>query len=300
MNSEFITLYQDVCEKTYYVYTIWHREGIRQYLKDRLSLRDIQMLNFVEKSKQTITTDILAPLFFLKKNALSNRLTYFEHNDLINRVPDPTDKRKNQIHLKKAGSELIDYYNQYLKKMISTINKNLKPLELIHMSHAISKVIDMLFEKPGLFPESLKFKKPKELNNQFLFFLNYYYSTFDYELIKNNDFPMDAYDLFTLSELYIDSQKGHSNLMELSKKMLMPYQTLVSKVKKFQAKEWIFKPKNGPYDFSQEAIQLVRDYIYQKVIVYQQTMALFNEKEAEVMMNVFQSIKHHAKSYIEA
>lgn len=298
MNDLVTKKYADLTSKTFEIFSIYHLKALDSLLDENINSKDLNILNFIYKTKEPITSDFIVGIFYIAKNALSNRLSLFEEKGLIKRFPSLEDKRKTIIQIEPRGIDLLKVYFDYSAGLIRKIRQEMGPLKLLSFRSGIDKMNTLMNSllSTNLFNSiSLEFI---EFNEDFLFKVNYFFSLFDYELIHNSNIPIKIDELLVIADLYLQGLKNHVNLIELSDKHLIPYQTLISKINRLNEQELI-KKRNQVYVFNPDLSHLIETFIYQRIFTFMSMFEILTEKEQNITLEIFKVLKAHALTYIQ-
>jgi DNA-binding MarR family transcriptional regulator len=298
MNDFTIQRYYDLTRNTFEIFSVYHLKALDSLLEESINSKDINILNFIHKTKEPISSDYIVEIFYIAKNALSNRLSLFEEKGLIKRFPSLEDKRKTIIQIEPRGIDLLQVYFDYSAVLIKKIRQEMGPLKLLSLKTVIDKLNTHMNDvlSANLFT-SISFDF-KELNESFLFKVNYFFSQFDYALIQSSKITIKIDELLVIADLYLQGLRGSFNLIELSDKHLIPYQTLISKINRLKKQKLIEKREHS-YVFSPEFSHLIESFIYQRIITFMSTFEILSEKEQKITLEIFNILKVHALTYIQ-
>ena len=105
-------------------------------------------------------------------------------------------------------------------------------------------------------------------------------------------------DLSFLSELYLNEVIVNLSLPKLADYLFIPYQTLISKLKRYIQEGHISKEKKK-LTFSNELIHAIDQFIMLRIINYYEALFGASNKEIEVALKVFALLKAYASTYIK-
>lgn len=300
MNHFVFENYHTIANKTYRIFEIYHRHAVDIFMDCELSLRDIQMLNFIHKTKQDVTANLVASMFRIANNALSNRLAYFEQKDIVKRERGKTDSRQTIISLERYGLDLVRRYDQYIQAYIQRVRQTFGFTQLNSVRQMLKKFNKVILETSNLFPAELDLSNKDYLNANLLFYLNYYFSSFDFTLSQMSGLNINAQDTNILLELYLYFMNGQSTITTFAEQMHLHYQSIISKINKYVRNGLIIEDGETKYRFCDELIHYLEQFLQQRVIVYYHTMMQFNDKEQATTLKMFEVLKEHASAIIQS
>ena len=123
---------------------------ITKYMKNKknevLSYIQIDIMEFLSKSKEDIYQKDLEQKFALRKSTISGILKTMEKNELIERIAAKNDSRSKQIVLTKKGKGICHEYMDRISKMEELIKKNIPEKEINIFFKVIEQIRNNLTE----------------------------------------------------------------------------------------------------------------------------------------------------------
>ena len=123
---------------------------ITKYMKNKknevLSYIQIDIMEFLSKSKEDIYQKDLEQKFALRKSTISGILKTMEKNELIERIAAKNDSRSKQIVLTEKGKEICHEYMDRISKMEELIKKNISEKEINIFFKVIEQIRNNLTE----------------------------------------------------------------------------------------------------------------------------------------------------------
>lgn len=283
MTELIMNTYREISEKTYYNFEIHYLDMVASLGDAFLNLRDILTLVLIDNSKEIITPTFLSQYFHVNMNTISNQLKALENEGYIIREKSIHDMRQANIQLQDKSRLIVNQYRDLVNELILKIRKSFHFVELSKLPGIMKKMAHMTQanqnDHDGLF------------SAHFLFHLTNYFSKYDHELIEKDQIDMKLKDLFLLTELWVDQQLGLNNLKLFSDRHYIPYQTMVSKIKKYVEVGLLAHKDKKTYEFSPSLEHLILKFVSQRTILHYQTMSLFTTKEEEMIYQMFDVIK---------
>lgn len=297
MDQLIVEQYQTISQSTFYAFEIDHLAAISKLVGDDINVRDLHMLSTLSKSKTHVIPSMLAEIHHTSINGVSNRLKLLEKLEYIVRRKSEEDSRKVWINLTDKGILSLERYNLYIDSFVSTIKKQISFYHYPLFIGAMKKLVGLIRVTNNI--DSIKlWDDPTHLSSQILTEINNHFISYDYELLIEMNSKIKLRDLFIITELYIQQFRNHTNIKALSVHLLMPYQTLVSKINKFIKEGFILRKNASRYEFSDLLIRWIEKFMSRRVIVYYMTMSHFTDKEKDVIHLMFKLLRQHATSYI--
>ncbi|WP_417590358.1 MarR family winged helix-turn-helix transcriptional regulator [Owenweeksia hongkongensis] len=74
------------------------------------------------------------------KASLARFVNTLEKKNLVARIPSPTDKRINIVHLTKQGEKLFQNTEPFFKKLVLQVQQNISESELAQAANTLSKI----------------------------------------------------------------------------------------------------------------------------------------------------------------
>ncbi|MDY0276850.1 MAG: MarR family winged helix-turn-helix transcriptional regulator [Acholeplasma sp.] len=296
MNSNY-QLYYELKQKTYSIFENEHKAALAHFFKNEINLINLTILQNIKKNPDILITDLIY-ITNISYSNLSNRFTWLENNNLLSRAKNPDDYRKTTFELTTEGLVLIDKYTSFLLNATSYIRKKLSLSEqntflnfliklnnqTLHISSKLSKLT--LIKKPNLVMDILNALQISLIQN---------------ELSDIDSFNTQiSYDqIYMLSELFLNQLFDKKSLPALSQSMYISYQTMVSRIKKYEQLEYIKKgSKNEPYIFDDKIKHLIDNFINSRIISYLKLMKNTTEQEEKIVIRFFKYLKDYSHSII--
>lgn len=283
MTTLIMRTYQEISEKTYYPFDIHYLDMVASLGDDFLNLRDILTLVLIHNAKDNVNPTFLSQYFHVNMNTISNQLKALEKEGYITREKAQIDMRQSTLQLQDKSRWIVKQYRALVDDIILNIRKSFSFVELAKIPAIMKKMIHITkyetTESEGMFSAN------------FLFHLTNFFSQYDYQLIDQTNVDIKVRDLFLLTELWVDQALGHHNLKVFAERHYIPYQTMVSKVKKYVELGWLTHKEKKTYDFSLFLQQLILKFMSQRIILYYQTMSSFTTKERAMIEHMFQVMR---------
>lgn len=280
-----IDTYSKIAEETYYPFEIHHMNQAQKHIDSSVSIRDVMMLSAIEFAKTPLNPSKLAKNFSLANNVISNRLALFEESGFITRTRYKEDQRNVELNITNKGKEIVFSYTNYVNTFLKHLKKSLTPLDYLTMNSVIKKLTVVI--------QDVSHTDDDTLSSDFFMRLHKYFNSFDLKLIKELNYDLKINDLIILTEYYIQTLRKTYNLTTLSSKILIPYQTLVSKMNKLHELHLLKHDETSHFVLSESAIHIVQNFMTNRIIVFYQTTSSFNEKETSLTIKIFKSLKDY-------
>lgn len=293
MSSFLVDEYKKISAATYHPFEIHHVYGANHLLDNSLSIRDLQMLTSIATSQTQITPSLLSGYFSIANNALSNRLSYFESKNYVSRSRSSEDSRQVYITILPEGEKVVAVYTEYINSFIKRIRQKMSFMDVGTFYTTFKKLQQLLLGSSVDSEENPTTKMSPDL----LMKINKYFSAFDIQLIESRGLKLKINDVFVLTEYYIMQQQGAVNLKKLSDFLMIPYQTLVSKLAKIADDGYLTKDDKAHYQLTLQAQSIVEAFAYQRIAVYYKTMSIFTDKERELIIKMFAELTSHSLNY---
>lgn len=293
MNTFLLAQYQKVSEATYHPFEIYHVYGANHLLNLGLPIRDLQILNTIATATTPITPSELSAYFDIANNALSNRLSFFESQKFITRHRANDDNRQILLAITSAGKEVADVYAKYIDSFIKRIRQKLSIME-VGTFFTTFKKLQLLLSNTDVDTEGAA---PTKITSDLVMKINKYFSKFDQQLLDSHHLKLKISDAFILTEFYMGQQRGMNNLKKLSEFLMIPYQTLISKLAKIWDDGYLTKDEKSHYHLTPATIAFVESFAYQRVSVYYMTMSIFTDKERDLVLKIFAELKDFSLNY---
>lgn len=285
--------YQKICEDTFYNFELYHLNALNSLVGEDIGARDLQMLSLIATSNPPATPKLLADTFFTKNSAISNRLAFFEQKGFIERTKSSEDSRNVDITLTPLGLDQVAINNNYYKSYAKYVRSTFTLKDLLTTITTINKFKKIILNSKD---DDKKYTSDKVISSDMFLDLYNYFSNLENEFIRSKKIDEKQRDLFVLTEIYAFLSQGKSNLTELAEHLFLPYQTLISKIRKFKNDNILLKIDDN-YSLSTDYERLVVEYIYFRTIIYYETMSHFNPSEQKVILSLFTKLREHALSF---
>lgn len=184
-----------------------------------------------------------------------------------------------------------------MKELSKNLKNNLSKMEGLTLIGFLVKLNNVFF-KSEIKTKMMKLITDYELLNTILdkvqdFFINNDTTSFN---ILNNEITYDQ--IFLLSELYMNKYVYKKSNPQLAEYLMISYQTLVTKLKKFISIGLIKKDENDKhiYHFPGEVVHIIDNFIHTRIINYYEIMQFANDKEKEIIFKVFKSMENYSLS----
>lgn len=282
--------YKRICNETYYNFEVYNLRAIDSLDLGEINARDLQMLIYTQDFNDGVTPGMIAQYFNISSTALSNRLVHLEHLGLIQRKSNLQDSRSKFISLTKLGIDKTNVYHEYVNDFIHYLRKNTPVLKLPTTFKAIKKIGAIILNHP------INNTTKSEISKEILFDVQKYFSITINKFIEENSNHMKDGDLFLLTELFLHGFNEHKELTILANKLLIPYQTLMSKIKKFRSLGYIEKRIDNLYKFDTNLMMMIQGYMHLRVVLYHEFFDKLETYEREQIRSIFQLLKTYAIS----
>jgi hypothetical protein len=134
----------------------------------------------------------------------------------------------------------------------------------------------------------------EKISSDFFMSLHNYFSSFDLKLIEELNLSIKINDLVILTEYYLQTLTNSFNITTLCNKILIPYQTLISRMNKFHELKLLEHDDSSHLVLTSETLKIVESFMTNRVIVYLQTMSSFNDKETALIIKNFKTLKTYS------
>ncbi len=108
------------------------RKRIRNQAEIQLKItrEQFKLLYAISQNKEEVTQKDMADMIGKDKSTILRLIDSLETKELVRRVEDTKDRRKNYLMVTKKGEEIIKRYEQILKVMIEELQQGLNESEL--------------------------------------------------------------------------------------------------------------------------------------------------------------------------
>jgi DNA-binding MarR family transcriptional regulator len=282
-----IDTYTKISEDSYYAFEIHHMNHASKNIDPSVSIRDVQMLFSIQFSKVPMSPSLLAKHFSLANNVVSNRLLYFEGLDYITRTRFEGDHRSIILSITDKGKEIVSSYTNYVNTFLKHLKKSLSPFEYLTMVSVLKKL-------SAVIKSHSSDEDDEKISSDFFMSLHNYFISFDLKLIEELNLSIKINDLVILTEYYLQTLTNSFNITTLSNKILIPYQTLISRMNKFHELKLLEHDDSSHLVLTSETLKIVESFMTNRVIVYLQTMSSFNDKETALIIKNFKTLKTYS------
>jgi DNA-binding MarR family transcriptional regulator len=282
-----IDTYTKISEDSYYAFEIHHMNHASKNIDPSVSIRDVQMLFSIQFSKVPMSPSLLAKHFSLANNVVSNRLLYFEGLDYITRTRFEGDHRSIILSITDKGKEIVSSYTNYVNTFLKHLKKSLSPFEYLTM-------VSLLKKLSAVIKSHSSDEDDEKISSDFFMSLHNYFISFDLKLIEELNLSIKINDLVILTEYYLQTLTNSYNITSLSNKILIPYQTLISRMNKFHELKLLEHDDSSHLVLTSETLKIVESFMTNRVIVYLQTMSSFNDKETALIIKNFKTLKTYS------
>ena len=282
-----IDTYTKISEDSYYAFEIHHMNHASKNIDPSVSIRDVQMLFSIQFSKVPMSPSLLAKHFSLANNVVSNRLLYFEGLDYITRTRFEGDHRSIILSITDKGKEIVSSYTNYVNTFLKHLKKSLSPFEYLTM-------VSLLKKLSAVIKSHSSDEDDEKISSDFFMSLHNYFISFDLKLIEELNLSIKINDLVILTEYYLQTLTNSYNITTLSNKILIPYQTLISRMNKFHELKLLEHDDSSHLVLTSETLKIVESFMTNRVIVYLQTMSSFNDKETALIIKNFKTLKTYS------
>jgi DNA-binding MarR family transcriptional regulator len=282
-----IDTYTKISEESYYAFEIHHMNHASKNIDPSVSIRDVQMLFSIQFSKVPMSPSLLAKHFSLANNVVSNRLLYFEGLDYITRTRFEGDHRSIILSITDKGKEIVSSYTNYVNTFLKHLKKSLSPFEYLTMVSVLKKL-------SAVIKSNSSDEDDEKISSDFFMSLHNYFISFDLKLIEELNLSIKINDLVILTEYYLQTLTNSYNITSLSNKILIPYQTLISRMNKFHELKLLEHDDSSHLVLTSETLKIVESFMTNRVIVYLQTMSSFNDKETALIIKNFKTLKTYS------
>lgn len=293
MNKFILDSYVEISNLTYYIFEIHHMFAVKSLTNGQLFSKDFMILVTLNQNPSSSPTDVAKAVQY-ESSALSNRLRFLEDSGYIIRKHSDDEKRGVSIFITQKGKTVAEKYDEYHNKFLMSLKKSLSIKELILLRSISLKLKSLLIANEL----SYSYKQNESINSQLLSQFQNYLFSFENDFIEESAIDLKQNDLFILTEFYVYFQKGRRNLTDFSIYLHIPYQTLVSKIKKFIEQKYIIKT-NRTLKLTNEIQHTVEKFMLLRTTLYYKTMHTFNTNEQKIIKKLFLMLKEHAQTYIK-
>lgn len=292
-------LYKRINGETYSIFEIYHKQAITSIFCKDLIMLELSILRLIDNDANIEVLEISKKLNTTLSN-LSNKFLSLENKGYLLRKKNILDQRRTDFLLTDEGKKMVQKYKDYMRNFTTHLKENFGKLELLNFLNFITKIYNEEFNSDK------KISSLKLLNNPSIllevidniqdFFINN-------DLINPifNDIEINYSQLHLLSELYLNQVTDKLSHPQLADNLMMSYQTLVSKVKKFISLGLVSKDPNDIHMliFKNELIHILDNFISTRVINYYQLMQHATDKEKKIVTKVFNELKNFSTINIE-
>jgi DNA-binding MarR family transcriptional regulator len=282
-----IDTYNKISEDSYYAFEIHHMNHASKNIDPSVSIRDVQMLFSIQFAKVPMSPSQLAKHFSLANNVVSNRLLYFEGLNYITRTRFEGDHRSIILSITDKGKEIVSSYTNYINAFLKHLKKSLSPFEYLTMVSVLKKL-------SAIIKSHSNDEDDERISSDFFMSLHNYFISFDLKFIEELDLTIKINDLVILTEYYLQTLTKSYNITTLSNKILIPYQTLISRMNKFHELKLLEHDASSHLVLTSETLKIVESFMTNRVIVYLQTMSSFNDKETALIIKIFKTLKTYS------
>jgi DNA-binding MarR family transcriptional regulator len=282
-----IDTYTKISEDSYYAFEIHHMNHASKNIDPSVSIRDVQMLFSIQFAKVPMSPSQLAKHFSLANNVVSNRLLYFEGLNYITRTRFEGDHRSIILSITDKGKEIVSSYTNYINAFLKHLKKSLSPFEYLTMVSVLKKL-------SAIIKSHSNDEDDERISSDFFMSLHNYFISFDLKFIEELDLTIKINDLVILTEYYLQTLTKSYNITTLSNKILIPYQTLISRMNKFHELKLLEHDASSHLVLTSETLKIVESFMTNRVIVYLQTMSSFNDKETALIIKIFKTLKTYS------
>jgi len=99
-------------------------------IKLKITREQFKLLNAISKNKEEVIQKDMAELIGKDKSTILRLIDSLEKKELVRRVADTKDRRKNYLMVTKRGKELIKQYDNIFSAMFEELQKGLNESEL--------------------------------------------------------------------------------------------------------------------------------------------------------------------------
>lgn len=287
--------YERISEFAYYNFDIYHLEALNHLVGDQYSSRDLQILSLIANTRVPATPSLIKEKLLMQPSTISNRLAFYEKQELIVRAPSKLDLRTIEIAITPKGKEFISINDRYMKDLVQLARKSISMSDALTLL-SLTKKLKKLIQREG---DDATGDPSASLDSQLLSNMIDYFIGIENDFLDTVTLSIKQRDLFILTELFVNFQmKGTLSIKQVAEHLLIPYQTIVSKVRKFQEIGYLSKLEHE-YVFAPEITMVIREYISLRIIIYYETMSHFTPKEQQLIHLVFDLLKKLAISIIQ-
>jgi MarR family transcriptional regulator for hemolysin len=110
--------------------------AIRKRIKNQAEIQlqitreQFKLLHAISQNKEEVTQKDMADMIGKDKSTILRLIDSLETKELVRRVVDTKDRRKNYLMVTKKGEEIIKQYEHILKEMIDELQQGLNESEL--------------------------------------------------------------------------------------------------------------------------------------------------------------------------
>jgi DNA-binding MarR family transcriptional regulator len=287
--------YKVICKNSYHNFEIYHLNTLNHLVDGDITARDLQMLALISHRSEFTTPTILKEAHHMKFSALTNRLATLETKNLIRREKLHESSKTVVIKLTDAGKKIVEVYDHYTKKYIQYVKNALSLKEMYTLFTTFKKLKTLVYQNNDHDLENITFKKI--LTPLFLFDIYNYFVSFELEWLDYHENFIKHSDLFILSEIYIHLKDKNLNYKDLSNYLKIPYQSLMSKIRKFRTTKIMIQSELKD-SFEDKMAVFLESYISLRTIVYYETLSHFSNKEQLIITKIFFLLKQHALNYL--
>lgn len=287
-------LYKDIKDKTYSIFEIYHKTSLAKIYVDELNMKSVKLLRLIHIDPN-IEIQELSNKLDLSLSNLSNHFNNLEKRGFLIRMKNVLDNRKTDFSLTVEGLKVIQKYDAYMSALSKYLKSQLSKIEGLTFIGFLAKINDHFFKSDSK-TKVLKVIGDYGLLNSILDKVQDFFINSDIKSITFNNHEMTYDQLYLLSELYMNKQIYKKSNPQLADYLMISYQTLVTKTKKFISLDFIQKDENDKhyFNFPDEIIHILDNFIHTRIINYYEIMQHASEKEKEVIFKVFNLMKDYS------
>lgn len=274
-------------DRTYHIFELYHFQALSSIFKYDISSKDLNLIKSIYRYPTITASEIISSTGISASN-LSNRLTFLESKNLIIRKKDALDSRKYNLILTDAAHELIKINQSYTQHFIQYTKSSLSLSEKITFTRFLNQ-----WQKKQKNSHHNKASYSLEGVENILDMLQNHFIHSESHFIEALTVECTYEDIFFLSELYLNQMLTKYSLPNLAKYLLMPYQTVISKIKKYTAMHLLTK-EHKTFIFHSDLIHLIDNFISLRIINYYETLYQSSAKEVSVILKTFDLLKNYA------
>jgi DNA-binding MarR family transcriptional regulator len=303
MQSFLIDKYIEINESTYEVTEVFYFNSLLRASNQQLPVKEFHLLSVIKmySSNGLLTQKDVIDIYPIAANTLSNHLAMLEKRGFINRTSDPADKRSKLLEITQDGENLLKNTGEYYQGLIKFIRSNLSLKQLGNFISALNKINELIDPNHSPFTMINLFSRHNDIQNTFTK-LYFFVHKKEVNYIETHDFEYGHADVPIIIALFINTQIRKKTYTEIADCLKVPYQTLMSKVRKLEKSGHMIKiqEKDSHYHiFDQEKFHSIEYFMMFRIVEYYNLVNRFSDKENELIQLLFKNLKEYSIKFLE-